>query len=361
MNENTTWQFYNDSKSAWEAMLEAISKATESIDLEQFIFYYDSIGIRFLDALKERALTNVKIRIFCDEVGSYSLYKANIKPDLEKLGIEIKFFNSIIPWNPNNESLWFFRDHRKLLIIDKKIGFTGGVCLGDAMSDWRESSVRVSGKVVSQMIESFDTMWNKSYHRFKYYLKSKNKVLEPGFDYEYITNAPLPGKRYMYKELVQAIKGARHYIYLTTPYLLPDSKILRLLKRAGRRGLEVRLLIPEVTNSKLVNIGSGTFFSGMMDDGIKIYRYKGVMIHGKTGVIDGKWSTIGSLNLDNLSLRYNFEGNIVSTNKEFAFEIEKEFLNDLRSATELTKEAWGKRGLLRKFLEVLVWPLRKLL
>jgi cardiolipin synthase A/B len=360
MESNTTWQFYTDSKQAWEAMLSSIASATVSIDLEQFILSYDSIGIRFLDALKERAKAGVKVRIFCDEVGSFSLYRANIIPTLESIGIQIKFFNSVIPWNPNKETLWFFRDHRKLLVVDKKIGFTGGMCLGDAMRDWRESSVQITGPVVSQMTESFEVMWNKTYHKFKYYLKKK-RVQENALDFRYITNAPLPGKRYMYKELIRTIKSAKHYIYLTTPYLLPDSRLLRNIKNAKKRGLEVRLLVPQTTNSKLVNIGSGTFFNDLMEAGVRIFRYQGVLIHSKTGVIDGKWSTIGSLNLDNLSLRYNFEGNIVSINKDFAFELERQFLDDLKSATELTMEEWNKRGLLRKFLEILIWPLRKLL
>jgi len=362
MQNSTNWQFYTSSIEAWDAMLDSIRNAKKSIDLEQFILSYDSIGLKFLDAIKERAEQGIEIRILCDEVGSFSLYRSDIAPSLRKAGIKIRFFNSIIPWNPNNESLWFFRDHRKLLVIDKQIGFAGGVCLGDAMRDWRESSVKIEGSIVDQMTESFELMWNKSYAGLKYYFKKKNrKNTEAITDFKYITNAPLPGKRFMYKELIRAIRNARHYVYLTTPYLLPDSRLLRNLKNACKRGVEVRLLIPENTNSKLVNIGSGTFFRDMLQAEIRIFRYKGVLIHAKTGIIDGKWSTIGSLNLDNLSLRYNFEGNIVSTNKSFAFELEKQFSDDLQNTTELTLKEWSRRGIVRRILEILVWPLRKLL
>jgi cardiolipin synthase len=321
-------------------MLSCIRNAKESIDLEQFILSYDSIGIKFLEALKERAKAGVKVRIFCDEVGSFSLYRANIVPELEATGIQIKFFNSVIPWNPNKESLWFFRDHRKLLIIDKHIGHTGGICLSDTMRDWRESSVELRGPVVFQMTEAFEVMWNKTYHHFKYYFKKRKKgIIENNPDFRYITNAPLPGKRYMYRELIRAVKNAKHYIYLTTPYLLPDSRLLRSLKDARKRGLEVRLLIPKTTNSKLVNIGGGTFFNDLLEARVRIFRYNGVLIHAKTGVIDGRWST----------------------NKDFAFDLEKHFLNDLKNADELTIEEWAKRGFVRKILEILIWPLRKLL
>ncbi len=361
MQDISKWEFHTDSKQAWDAMLLDISTAKESIDLEQFILGYDAIGIKFLDALKAKSLVGVKVRIFCDEVGSLSLRRSGIATSLSEAGIEIKFFNSVIPWSPNKESLWFFRDHKKLLIIDKKIGFTGGVCLGDEMRDWRESSVRIEGPVVAQMTESFDVMWNKKYHEFKFYFKKKNKNLTQNYSFNYITNAPLPRKRYMYRELIRAIKSAKHYIYLTTPYLLPDSRLLRNIKRAARSGVMVRILVPMNTNSRLVNVGSGTFFDDMLEAGIQIFRYNGAMIHSKTGVIDGVWSTIGSLNLDNLSLRYNFEGNIVSTDKSFAFELERQFLDDLKISTRLTKEEWNKRGLIRRIFEILIWPLRKLL
>lgn len=361
MQDKSTWNFYTDSKQAWDAMLEDIANSSVSIDLEQFILGYDAVGIKFLDALKAKAASGVKVRIFCDEVGSFALRRSGIATSLLAAGIEIKFFNSVIPWSPNKESLWFFRDHKKLLILDGKIGFTGGVCLGEEMRDWRESSVRIEGPVVAQMSESFNVMWNKLYHKFKFYFKKKNRNLSQNYSFNYITNAPLPRKRYMYRELIRAIKNAKHYVYLTTPYFLPDHRLLRSIRNASRRGVVVKILMPMNTNSRLVNIGSGTFFKGMIEEGVHIFRYNGSMIHSKTGVIDGVWSTIGSLNLDNLSLRYNFEGNIVSTDKTFTFELEKQFLDDLKISTELTLKEWNKRGIVRRILEVLIWPFRKLL
>jgi cardiolipin synthase len=266
------------------------------------------------------------------------------------------------------------------MIVDKKIGFTGGVCLGEEMRNWRESSVRIEGPIVSQMLESFDVMWHKRYHKWKYYLpknfaenfkedlreaftglRKPKRNPENSKDFQYLTNAPLPGKHYLYRELIRAVKQAKHYIYLTTPYLLPDSRLFRNLKEAANRGVVIRILVPLNTNSILVNIGMGTFFKEMMEHGIEIFRYSASMIHAKTAVVDGSWSTIGSLNLDNLSLRYNFEGNIVSIDKQFAFELEKQFLEDLKMASRLSIEDWNRRSRFRKFLEVLIWPLRAFL
>ncbi|MES2059574.1 MAG: phospholipase D-like domain-containing protein [Patescibacteria group bacterium] len=359
--EKSEWQLYTDSESAWQAMIDAIKEATESIALEQFILTNDSAGARFIDCLAERARSGIKVRILCDEVGSFGLSRSNQSYFLRSAGAEIKFFNSIVPWSPNNEAVWYFRDHSKLLVVDSKIGFTGGVCIGDEMRSWRESTVRIEGAAVREMLASFEVMWNKTYHKIKYYFKRRKKDQEIG-SFLYITNAPLPDKHYLYRELIRAIRSARHYIYLTTPYLLPDSRLLRALKRAAKRKIEVRLLVPHTTNHKILDIGMDTFFRDMLEHGIKIFRYPvSQFIHAKTGVIDGLWATVGSMNLDNLSLRYNFEGNIVSTDKQFAFEIERQFLDDLKISKQLTLPEWHARPLYRKILESFVWPIRKLL
>lgn len=359
MPEKYKWQFYTSSEEAWDAMLSAIRGAKETIELEQFILSLDETGARFIDALRERARSGVKIRMLCDDVGSFSLSRSGIPAALMRDGAAIKFFNSVVPWSPNNEALWYFRDHKKLLIIDAKIGFTGGMCLGDAMKGWRESSVLIEGAVVAEMRESFEMMWTRSYHNLEYYFKSK---AGGGSDFRYLSNSPLPDKHHMYRELVRAIRVAKHYVYLTTPYFLPDSRLMRSLKQAVRRGVEARLLVPHTTNYKILDIGMGTFFRDALEHRIRIFRFdRGQFIHSKTAVVDGKWATIGSLNLDNLSLRYNFEGNIVSSDRAFTFELEKQFLDDLKLSQELTLPEWERRSMMRKFLEILVWPIRKLL
>jgi len=366
MSEKTSWKFYNNSEEAWDAMLLAIAEAKVSIDLEQYIFNYDSVGIMFINALKTKAKEGVRVRLFCDTVGSFALSRSGVSLALEEAGIQVKFFNPISPWHPNNESLWYFRDHRKLMVIDGLRGFTGGICLGEAMRTWRDTYVQIEGPVVAQMKESFEIMWTKAYYRFKFYIRPKHRKEHlPGAtnakDFSYLTNAPLPGKRHMYRELLRKVHSAKHYIYLTTPYLLPDSRLLRALKDAVRRGVEVRILVPLKTDVRIVDLGMATFFRDMLGHGIRIFRYNASLIHGKTGIIDGVWSTVGSLNLDNLSLRYNFEGNIVSGDKAFAFELERQFLEDLKLANELLLPDWQRRTLIQKILEMLVWPIRKFL
>lgn len=358
----TTWKFYTTSEGAWDAMLRSIASASLSIDIEQYIFSKDNVGRKFIDALKLASKRGVKIRVFCDEVGSFDLYQSNIKTELARENIEIKFFNSIVPWNTNRESIWYFRDHRKLMIVDKSIGFTGGICISEYMNHWRESHVEITGPVVNEMIHAFEIMWHKKYYHPSYYFPKKKKGVLPleKEEFRYITNSPLPRKRHMYKELLKALSKAKRYIYLTTPYFLPDHKLLRAILESRKRGVEIKLLVPEHPNHLLVDIGARTYFNELLSHNIQIFLYK-KMIHGKTIVIDDAWSTIGSLNLDNVSLRYNFEANLVSTNTLFGSELKTQFEKDLTDANPLTLELWKKRPLTDRILEWLVWPIRKLL
>lgn len=359
MKKNNFWKFYLNSNEAWDAMLKAIEDASLSIDLEQYIFENDGIGKKFINLLKRKAGQGLKVRVICDEVGSFSFSGSEEAKELERSGVNLKFFNPLLPWKPNKETLWYFRDHRKLLIIDGTLGFTGSVCLSDEMQSWRESHVEISGSVVTEMQEAFNVMWNRQYRRLRYILK-RNKKTEVNTlsDFSYVTNSPLPRKRFMYYELIKRIRMSRKYIYLTTPYFLPNHRLLSEIKKAAQRGVVVKLLLPKTTNHILAHIGAQTFFTDLLIHNVEIHRYE-QMIHSKTIVIDGTWSTIGSLNLDNISLIYNFEANLISTNDSFTMELEKQFINDLQISSRLTRAEWKRRPFGNKILEFIIWPFRK--
>lgn len=179
--------------------------------------------------------------------------------------------------------------------------------------------------------------------------------------FTYVTNAPLPGRRFLYHNFIDAMRGARKYIYLTTPYFVPDHRFARVLKLAAARGVDVRLILPHASDHPIVDYGSQSFFNSILSAGVRIFRYKNLMIHAKTAIIDDEWATVGSFNLDNLSFLYNFEGNIVSHNKAFALELKRHFQEDLQKTDELTEEEWKKRSITQKICEWLTWPVRKIL
>ncbi len=147
------------------------------------------------------------------------------------------------------------------------------------------------------------------------------------------------------------MRGAREKIYLTTPYFAPDRRLLRVLKLAAHRGVDVRLLVPDSSDHLFVDFSGRSFFRELLHAGIRIYEYKGRMIHAKTAIVDNDWSTVGSLNFDNISLRYNFEANIVSTDRQFAKELESHFVVDLHNAKEIILTEWERRSPIFKIIE----------
>lgn len=355
----TTWKFYLRPTDTWEAMCADCSGAKTSIDIEQFIFGLDELGERFFEILRKKNKEGVKIRIICDAVGSYDFLNSPMEVKLKAEGIEIKFFNPIKPWRIGNFSSWFLRDHRKLLIVDNRIGHTGGVGLEKRMENWRDTNVRMTGPVVSEMSSVFRQMWVAPPKR-KFFKFRPSFVPDTGFSF--LTNSPSFRGRYIYHDLRRNIRFAKSYIYLTTPYFVPSIRIFRSLRRAARRRIDVRLLLPRSSDVKTADIAAGSYFILAINAGIKIYLYdNGRVLHTKSGVIDDNWATVGSANLDNLSLLLNFEGNIRSSDGGFISELKEQFLKDASGIEPLTKEDWMKRSLFRKFLEIITWPIHQIL
>ena len=323
----TTWKFYIRSADAWESMLADCSAARESIDIEQYIFNDDAIGRRFFEILKKKNGEGVSIRILRDAVGSFGFLNSKSEHALAAAGIAIKFFNPIKPWRIGNVSSWFLRDHRKILLVDRTIAHTGGVAIDSHMADWRDTNVRMTGHVVGEVQKSFDQMWIAA-PRHKFF-KFKPTVRE-GENFLFLANSPRLHGRYIYHDLRRTIRNAKNYIYLTTPYFVPSVLLFTALQRAALRGVDVRVLIPERLDVRIADIASGSYVLLALHAGIKIYRYDGKKIlHIKTGVIDDAWGSIGSANIDNLSLLLNFEGNIKSSDPDFIAELKRQFEEDL--------------------------------
>ncbi len=355
---HTTWKIYTETSHVVEAITQACTEAKTSIYIEQFLFTPDSSNQKLLEILIEKAKSGVHVRCIFDSLGSRQLTQSQYVDELLKAGVKIKFFNWILPFSKHNKSIWYFRNHRRLIIIDKKIMFTGGICFGKRMENWRETQVKIEGAVVDQAHKTADATWKKVYKRHSLTLGNQSKTGLDGFSY--ITHAPLPTQRFLYHRFIDAIKQARTEILLTTPYLLPDNKLTHALIKAKKRGVTVKILIPYKSDHPLVDLASTTYFHQLLEKEIEIHRYPD-MIHAKTAVIDSDWSMLGTLNLDNVSLRYNFECALMSTSVAFTKELKDIFMNDIQKATKLELDAWNKRPLTKKILEMLVRPIRKFL
>lgn len=354
--QQTRWQFYLKSEDAWEAMLSACKQATKTIDMEQFIFTPDAIGNRFIEVFKKKSKEGLRVRLICDMVGSALFHNSPAHKELERVGVEIQFFNIVSPWRINNFFSWFFRDHRKILVIDREIAFTGGVGIREDMRNWRDTHVAMNGPVVHELRLSFEEMWLASKGKNVFSRIRKSRRYAKGF--HFITNSPYWKKRFLYHTILDAMRSARSYIYLTTPYFVPDGRMLRVLRQATLRGVDVRILLPAQSNHPIVDLASFAHFEMLMRDGIKIYQHHGQFLHAKTLVIDDEWATVGSFNMDSLSFIYNHEANIVSTDQIFIEAVKRHFLGDIRISKLLHIQTWRKRSFLGKIKEYCVIPLR---
>lgn len=351
------WTIHRDSVVAWKDMLEVCRLAEHTIDLEQFIFIPDDIGKQFLAVFKEKAKQGVHVRLLWDAAGSFQFRGSALAEELREDGIELRFFKTLVPRALWNHRLWFFRNHRRSLVIDSRIAYTGSASIWEETHDWVETHVRIEGSVVKSIANAFETMWSRSKKRV-YRWKREVPVMQD--DFAYVTNSPVRKMRYLYKAVYDAIANAQTSISITTPYFSPNHTLLREIKRARSRGVAVSLLIPRASDHYFVDIGSHSFFDQLLRTGCEIYLFEPGMIHSKSIIADD-WVTLGTLNFDNVSFRYNFEANLVSTNFEFVQEIRHHFETDKAQSTLLSKEDWKKRPLARKIAEWLILPIRPLL
>lgn len=361
MNKN--YQLSFTSKECVESIKERISGAKSTIDIEIYYFVNDSIGSEILNLLKEKALEGVKIRLLFDHVGSYEFSK-----DIETLkilknhSIDILFFNSILPFSKNKKTFWFLRDHRRTIIIDEEFLFTGSVCIGEATQDWKELGIFIKDRdlaLKAKMI--FNQTWNKVYHpSFKIGSTAKNELVSLK-NFNYITQSPLQFKRHLYRYYIKSLKSSRESIYLISPYFVPDRRMIRQIIRASKRHGNVHIIIPRNTEILVVDLARNTHLDKLLSAGVNIY-FHNEMIHSKFSIFDNKQAFIGTLNLDNLSLRYNYECGIITLDNDCISEIKKYIENDLiPNSTKLTLESWRSRSLLTKIIEKFVWLFRKLL
>jgi len=340
-------------------MKEGCLNARVSIDIEQYILEKDKIGLEFLEILVRKRKEGVRVRLLCDMVGSYDLFSSPLPKALKDVGIELRFWNVVKPWRVHTIFSWFFRDHRKIMVIDKRVGFIGGVGIRGDFRTWRDTHVRVIGPVIGEMSYAFEEMWNLSQEKGVFRRLKKTRIFTKGFSL--VTNSPFLRKRFFYQELVATIRNAKHSVCLTTPYFIPDRRLRRILASAKGRGVETIVLIPEKSNHMWADRAGQAYFEKLLQRGVRIFQYKGEILHAKTVVVDEDWASVGSFNLDSLSILYNYEANIVSTKPAFVEEVRGYFLADLLQSEEITLAQWLKRPRKQKMLELLTLPIRRFL
>ncbi|NTW06810.1 MAG: cardiolipin synthase [Syntrophaceae bacterium] len=354
-----------DGPATYAAMFEAIRNAQDHINLETFILEGDEIGRKFTDLLLRKQAEGVQVNIIYDSVGSFSTPAAFFQR-LRDRGIQVVEFNPVNPFKAPGRWLLGNPDHRKILIVDGKVAIIGGINISNVYSSklsgrkkvkgeplpWRDTDVQIEGPAVAEFQKLFCDTWYKQkgpkLSARNYYPKMKE---DGNALVRVVGSTPGSDNRITFIVYVAAITFAEHSIHLTNAYFIPDDQILDAFMDAARRGVDVKIILPATSDSSLSLNAARYNYSELLKAGVKLYERRNVLLHAKTAVIDGVWSTVGSTNLDYWSLLSDDEVNAVVLNREFAVEMERMFADDLAQSDQIHGDKWGKRPLWQKIKE----------
>ena len=350
-----------DGPATYVAMFAAIRAAKDHINVESYIIEDGEVGQQFADLLIERQAGGVQVNLIYDSIGAIGTSKAYFD-QMRQAGIQVLEFNPVNPlqvrtgWTPNH------RDHRKLLIVDGRIAFLGGINISSVYSSgssvrrsaapvdpsrgWRDTDIQVEGPVVAEFQKLFLQTWDKQRGGSLAQRDYFPAVAPQGRDIvRAIGSTPDDPFSLIYLTLVSAITNAEKQVYITNAYFVPDPQLDKALLDASARGVDVRLILPSKSDSSAVFYAGRSFYSELLAGGIKIYERQGALLHVKTALVDGVWSCVGSSNLDWRSALDNDEVNAVILGREFAQQMLAEYARDLESSAAIDRDAWERRSL----------------
>jgi cardiolipin synthase len=338
------------------AMLQAIRSAQKTITFETFIYWSGSIGGEFADALAERARSGVKVHVLLDWIGSNKM-DASLLAQMEQAGVQVRKYHKLQWYHLDRLNN---RTHRKLLVVDGQIGFTGGVGIADEWTGngqdpkrWRDSHYRVQGPVVAQMQAVFMDNWIKvsgdALHGVEYF-----PPLEPvGAGKAHVfSSSPSGGSESMRMMYLLAITAASHSIHLSSPYFIPDALAIKALTDAAKRGVTVQVItIGRHNDSETVRRAARARWGALLEAGVQIYEYEPTLYHCKVMIVDGLWVTVGSTNFDPRSFNLNDEANLNYYDADFARRQIGIFQQDLARSRQTTFQEWTHRPLAERLWE----------
>ncbi|WP_041741894.1 cardiolipin synthase [Collimonas fungivorans] len=351
-----------DGPETMTAMMAAIQQAKSTINFETYIFDQDQLGLQFADLLIEKQRAGVQVNIIYDSVGSIGT-PAEFFERMRAAGIKLIEFNPVNPLKRFGRWQLNHRDHRKILVVDGKIGFTGGVNISAAYANsslfrsrrrastgagpgtigWRDTHLQIEGPAVASLQLLFMQTWGTQHAEDLPDLDYFPKLDNAGDKTVHVLSTQPDSDYSLYKAYILAIQQARKSIHITTPYFTPDRQLVDALVAAAGRGVDVTLILPSVTDIGLMFYAGQSFYTQLLSAGIRIYQLQVAVLHAKTAVIDGSWSTVGSANLDIRSFLHNYEANVIVIDEQFGREMEKAFREDIRGSQQITLEQWQQR------------------
>ena len=356
--EGNSMKIFQDGSSMLQALLATINSAKHHIHVEFYIFEDDAVGRLVKDSLIDKALEGVEIRVLYDDVGCWKV-PHRFYDEMREAGIEVHGFLKVR--FPRFTSKVNYRNHRKLVVIDGRIGFIGGMNLaerylkGVPWGIWKDIMMQVEGKAVYGLQMTFLTDWYATDHSLitssSYFPQMEDKGTSL---MQVVTSDPVGEWKDIMQGLLIAITSAQKYVYIQSPYLLPTEPILLALKTAAAAGVDVRIMIPEKSDSRMVHWGTMSYLQELMETGIKIYMYQKGFLHSKLIVCDDCLSSVGSTNMDFRSFEHNFEINAFMYDKTSALKLKEIFLSDQKDAKLLHLKEWRMRPWSQKVKESVI-------
>ena len=362
--QNTDVEFHKTAEEGLEAQKRELRKAKKFIFMEYHAIEESSAFLELKEILVQKAKEGVEVRVFYDDVGSFVFINKDFIKRMEAVGIQCRVFN---PMHPFLNIFMNNRDHRKITVIDGKVGFTGGYNLAEEYFNrthpygyWKDTGIMLTGDAVRNLTVMFLEMWNAvrktDMDYDKYLPKVEYTAKEQGFVQPY-ADSPLDHETTGENVYMNLIKNAKHEIFFTTPYLIITDEMSRELRMAARRGVDVRIVTPGIPDKKMVYQMTRSYYSELARNGVRIYEYTPGFIHAQQCVCDGESATVGTINMDYRSLYLHFENGVLMYHYDAVAEIRKDFEDIFAASTEVTEKYNGRksvparmgRGVLRLF------------
>ena len=360
VSKNNDIKYYPLGEIAFEDMLKELKKAKKFIFFEYFIVASGKMWDSILDILKKKAKQGVDVRVMYDDLGCINTLDKNYPKELAKYGIKCIAFNKLSPLSGivmNN------RDHRKILVIDGKVAFSGGINIADEYINinskyghWKDNGIKVVGDAVWNYTVMFLSMWNSykkqdaDYNKFKY--DFSNRRIHNGYAVSY-AETPLDTEIAGQNVYLNIINQANDYVYISTPYLIIDTDMINALVLASKRGVDVRIVIPGIPDKKIVYLVSESYVDMLVKEGVKVYKYTPGFVHSKVFVSDDKIATVGTINLDYRSLYLHFECGLYMENVSCIKNIKEDMVDTISKSEKIVKKK-KKKSILKAITQALL-------
>ncbi len=344
-------------RQTFPAMLDAIASATNYIHLEFYRFEPDTLGMEFSELMKRKAKEGVRVRVIYDDVGSWNIRKPYIKK-MREAGVQIHTFMPVR--FPNFSSKINYRNHRKILVVDGKVGFVGGLNIADKylhglpdLGPWVDTHLRLEGEAVAALDRVFVADWDfvsgeelPPDAALDHVVRTGNRCLV-----QVASSGPDTDWATIMQVYFSAIATAKSSIYLTSPYFSPDESLLTALKTAALSGVDVRMIFPEFTDSIIANWNTRSYISELLDAGVRVFLYRNGFIHSKYLLVDNIFSSVGSPNVDVRSFDLDFEVTALIYDEDFALRLGVLFAEDVKNCYEISRDEWDKRPRRERYKE----------